>query len=204
MATFINRLDGHQDQAGAWDVLGAATGRLAFDVGANVGQAARVLAPHFATVIAMEPCKESFDILLEESAPNVVPIMAAVSSQTGSVELTESAYSITTGQLTTGGGLAWGASLGTRSVDSVTVDDLIAHYGRPDFVKIDVEGHEVEVLRGWTAAHDCSVLIEVHRAEHEEPVRDLWGNPLRKLSHNRNVGPMAFKNHFWLTSQGVH
>lgn len=200
----INRLDDHRDQAGAWDVMCDARGHLAFNIGANIGQAARVLAPNFATVIAMEPCRESFEILLEESAPNVVPIMAAVSAQAGSVELTESAFSITTGQLTTGPGLAWGATLGVRSVDSVTVDDMVDHYGRPDFVNIDTEGHEVEVLRGWSRPHDCQVLIEVHRADNEDEVRDLWGGPLRKLSHHRSVGSTAFNNHFWLTTAGTH
>ncbi len=198
----ITRLDDHQDQAGAWDVLAAQHGHLAFNIGANIGQAAKVLAPNFGTVVALEPCKESFDILLVESAPNVVPIMAAVSSQTGSVELTESAYSISTGQLTTGPGLSWGATLGTRSVDSVTVDDLIAHYGEPDFVNVDTEGHEVAVLEGWSEPH-CEVLIEVHAAKNERLVRDLWGGPLRKLEHNPRVGRTAYVNHFWLTSVGA-
>lgn len=177
-------------------------GRLAFNIGANIGQAARVLAPNFRTVVALEPCKESFDILLEESAPNVLPIMAAVSAETGSVELTESADSIATGQLTTGSGLSWGAALGTRSVDSVTIDDLVAHYGQPDFVNVDTEGHEVAVMEGWTR-RKCEALIECHREEHEELVRLLYGAPLRRLSHAKPVAENTRRNHYWLTSVGA-
>ena len=43
------------------------------------------------------------------------------------------------------GGVRW------RTVEAVrltTLDDLIAHHGRPAFCKIDVEGYEAEVLRG--------------------------------------------------------
>jgi len=36
----------------------------------------------------------------------------------------------------------------TKSVTTITVDDLIDHYGLPFFIKIDVEGHELAVLRG--------------------------------------------------------
>ena len=111
-------------------------------------------------------------------------------------------FSISTGQLTTGTGLAWGATLGTRSVDSITVDDLVEHYGKPDFVKVDTENHEVFVMQGWTNP-SCDVLIEIHHASNEAPVRELYGRPLRKLVHDRRVGRVAYFHHFWLTSVGA-
>ena len=199
----INRLDHHRDQAGAWEVMSTVTGHLAFNIGANIGQAARVLAPNFSTVIALEPCKESFDILLVESAPNVVCLPVAVSAESGTVTLTESADAIRTGQLTTGSALAWGAPIGERTVEAVTVNDLIAHYGRPDFVNVDVEGHEVMVLEGWTGPHTCDVLIEVHAERNEELIRNLWGGSLRRLSHAPNVPSGTRLNHYWLTSVGA-
>ncbi len=198
----INRLDGHRDQAGAWDVMGAVRGHLAFNVGANIGQAAHVLAPNFGEVIALEPCQESFDILLVETAPNVVCLPIAASDHVGVVTLTEMAYAISTGQLTTGEGLAWGAPVGERDIECTTIDALIGHYGAPDFVNLDTEGHEVMVLQGWTG-HHCEVLIEVHAAANEALVRNLWGTPLRKLTHDPSVGEMALNEHFWLTSVGA-
>jgi hypothetical protein len=35
-----------------------------------------------------------------------------------------------------------------RLVETTTIDELIAQYGVPFFVKIDVEGHEISTLRG--------------------------------------------------------
>ncbi len=199
MAT-IKRLDDHRDQAGAWDIMSSVTGRVAFNVGGNIGQAARVLAPNFHTVVSLEPCQESFDILLVESAPNVVCLPVAVSDHVGIVELTESANSIKTGQLTTGAALSWGETVGTREVECTTVDELARHYGLPDFVNVDVEGHEVAVLEGWTCNRP-QVLIEVHRAENEYAVRELWGQPLRKLQHDPTLVPEPLRRqHFWMSN----
>lgn len=196
----IVRLDSHKDQAGAWDVIEHARGELAFNVGANIGQAARVLARNFTRVVALEPCAESFEILAEEMPDNVTPLNVAASSYTGQVRLTESARSITTGQLTTGRGLAWGAPVGTRMVDCVTLDDLIGEYGAPDFVNVDTEGHEVEVLEGWSQRPRPTTLIEVHRAEHDFKVRQLFGEPLRELRHAESVGAHTRANHWWVTN----
>lgn len=195
----ITRLDDHKDQAGAWDVLEAASGKLALDVGANIGQSTAVLAAHFDRVVALEPCVESFAILDAEMSDNVERLGFAASAFCGELRLTESARSIATGQLTTGSGLAWGKTIGERLVPSVTLDQLILTYGQPDFVKIDTEGHEVEVLRGWTGPK-CSVLIEVHSANNEAECRSLMGVPLRKLTHDPAVGEMALREHFWLTN----
>ena len=43
-------------------------------------------------------------------------------------------------------------------VDVVTLDDLISRYGLPTFVKIDVEGYELEALRGLSVPVDVLSL----------------------------------------------
>ncbi len=37
---------------------------------------------------------------------------------------------------------------GSQTVDVTTLDDLISRYGRPAFIKMDVEGYEYEALKG--------------------------------------------------------
>jgi FkbM family methyltransferase len=202
----ITRLDEHRDQRG-WDILETASGDLAFDIGANIGQSTRVLARNFAVVVALEPCAESFAILDEEMDKNVVCLPCAASDHDGHLTLDEAATSIRTGQLVTGPGLPmWGQRVGRRKVRAVTLDSLLLTYGVPDFVKVDVEGAECLVLAGGRrlfAEHHPAVHIEVHRAENEELVRALLpGYDLTKLTHGPYVrqGGEVHRNHFWMVS----
>jgi hypothetical protein len=70
-------------------------------------------------------------------------------------------------------GYAWAPP---REVPVTCLDELIEQHGVPAFLKIDVEGLEVEVLKGltqpvpcvsyefngefWEAARDCAVMLE--------------------------------------------
>lgn len=202
----IFRLDDHKDQAGAWDVLEAAQGELAYDIGANVGQSTKVLSAGFKKVIAFEPCLESWEILQVEAPANVLPIMLAVSSVDGEIVLEEHSVSIGTGQLTKGDGLHWGHKVGSRVVPSLTLDTLVNHYGMPDFVKIDTEGSEVEIVRGGmkTLAEVEHLIIEVHHAGNEKPIRGMLPmHHFKKLEHNMRISSPIRQNHFWLVSRGA-
>ena len=75
--------------------------------------------------------------------------------------------------------------MGNRSgsgidVDMTTIDDLCAAEDlRPDFIMIDVEGFEVEVLEGAsrTLRHRPALLIEVHphqMGHFDKTVEQLW------------------------------
>jgi FkbM family methyltransferase len=172
-AKMVNR--GMQDSPAWWDLLGAQKGRLLFDVGANVGQAAHHMAPNFERVVSFEPCDESFEILEAERPSNVTPVKRAVSNIDGFIFLNESANSIKDGSLTTGSGrLTWGVNVGMRGVPAVTLNTVAAEYGTPNVVKVDVEGHEVKVLEGASDLFGySSFFVEMHGRELEAPVREL-------------------------------
>ena len=198
----MNRLDDHEDMRRAWDALGSYSGALAFNVGANIGQAAKVLAGNFERVISFEPCQESYRILADESPANVIAVPAALTDHEGTVTLTESAYSITTGQLTTGSGLAWGEKVGERSVACSTVDAEVELYGVPDLIQVDTEGHEVPVIQGALATiseHHPHLLIEVHRKEHEGQIKEMCpGYTWDVLHYNDRRDRLTGFNHFWM------
>lgn len=201
--SMVHRLDGHYDQAGAWDVLADAKGELAFDIGANIGQSTKVLAKGFKKVVAFEPCQESFDILACEAPTNVTPVQIAVWSSTGDVELEEHTTSIATGQLTNGDGLHWGPKVGSRRVACRTLNKLVEDFGLPDFVKIDTEGSEVEIVIGGlqTLQRIPHMIIEVHAAENEAKIRNYLPRRWEKLEHDLRVGSPTRVNHFWLVSK---
>ena len=145
--------------------LAAQSGRLAFDVGANIGQAALVLAARFARVVSFEPALETVVELDRTRPDNVTIVPAAVSHADGLVALDETADGIRHGMLTSGEHPRWGAWLARRVVPAVTVDTAVVWFGPPDVVKVDTEGHELAVLDGaprLIADRSAVWLVEVH------------------------------------------
>ncbi len=111
--------------------------RTALDIGAHVGLWARGLTEKFETVIAFEPCDE-FSQLLEHNAPKVKTIhRVALGDKEGSVKMVIAPDNT-------------GSTHVERGADGVTPMLPLDHFQLTDvdFVKIDVEGFELEVIRG--------------------------------------------------------
>lgn len=176
---------------------------LAFDVGGNIGQAAKLLSRVADRVISFEPVGQSVAAAREEKDPKGVVCQCAVSDHDGTVTLYIAQRSRLSGQLVSFEGLHWGDIEGSLEVRCFTLDTLAEVFGPPDMVKIDVEGHELLVLAG--AAHTIAevqpwMCVEVHAQEHEAPVREmLAGYDLRKVEHEHLAPRSPIRtNHFWL------
>jgi FkbM family methyltransferase len=135
-------------------------GDLVFDVGAHVGTRARAMRAAGARVIALEP-QALFarylrltlprDITLVEAAVGGAEAMAemSVSSRHPTVSSLETAFVDKAGGAPGFGHVDWDSR---ETVRLVTLDGLIARHGMPRYVKIDVEGYELEVLAGLSRA----------------------------------------------------
>ena len=144
-----------------------APGDLVFDVGAHVGTRARAMRAAGAQVVALEPqglfarylrMTLPRDITLLEAAVGGAEAMAemSVSSRHPTVSSLETAFVDTAGDAPGFGHVDWDSR---ETVRLVTLDGLIARHGMPRYVKIDVEGYELEVLAGLSQAPEM-VSIE--------------------------------------------
>ena len=143
---------------------GCKKGDLVFDIGANIGHKTDIFLRLGAQVLAAEPDKINQEILRQNFLnyrlvrKPVVIVGKAVSDKIGSrvmwVEEPGSAKNTLNPK--------WVETLRTDEsrfgkiiefdtkveVETTTLEELVRSYGRPFYIKIDVEGHEASVLRG--------------------------------------------------------
>jgi FkbM family methyltransferase len=144
-------------------------GNLVFDVGANVGEYTEVFLELGAQVVAVEP-NPSCASLLEQIRPRervVVKRAALGNTQSESILHVCDLDGLSTmspdwlgvaQNLPKLAGRDWSRSI---KVPVTTLDALITEYGRPQFIKIDVEGYEHAVLSGLSRLPTC-LSFEYH------------------------------------------
>lgn len=133
-----------------------AQGQQAFDIGANTGLYSRAMLDLVGPgggVHAFEPNPELAQALASDAAPNLTVRAAAVSD----VETDDREFFLDTREGMMGvassfarlGDLHAAGKVRPIRVGSVTVDGVCAREGlAPALIKIDTEGHELEVIRG--------------------------------------------------------
>ncbi len=131
-------------------------GARAFDIGAHVGNRSRALRRAGARVVAVEP-QAPFTGFLRRTLPRDIALVeAAVGARAAVAEMAVSRLHPTVSSLTPDFATAAGRLPGVglvawdqrQPVTVTTLDALAEIHGQPDFIKIDVEGFEAEVLAG--------------------------------------------------------
>lgn len=133
---------------------------LVFDIGANLGNRTQPFFNIGAKVVAVEPQKECRKILKKKfgNKIEIVPVglgeteevkdFFVANAHTISSFSTEWIESVKEGRFKD---YTWAKPI---KMQLTTLDKLIKKYGIPKFIKIDVEGYELEVLKGLTYAVD--------------------------------------------------
>jgi len=173
-------------------------GEVVVDVGAHIGLYTLVAARSGARVIAIEPVPSNFEILKGNvelnrfSNVNAIPI--AISNSKGRRTLYLSGMGDTaTSSLEDGwtSKVEHNAARQAIEVPCVSLDDLMVSISLDslDWLKIDVEGHEVRVLEGGSATlrRTKRLILEVSRGNERSCMAHLTKAGLHVASVERGV-----------------
>lgn len=140
-------------------------GDRAFDVGSHLGYFGILMATAVGAageVVCFEPdpglhqaLEDNVERNRERMAASVSVVRLAIGASPGRTSFETGGHS-TRGRLNAGGGV---------EVDVITLDEAAERYGVPRFVKVDVEGGELDVLTGAAgvvAAGTTAFGIEIH------------------------------------------
>ncbi|MBF0249125.1 MAG: FkbM family methyltransferase [Alphaproteobacteria bacterium] len=149
--------------------------RVAVDAGANKGVYTYWLERLSRHVHAFEPNPKMFDVLRRGAGPNATVHYAALSDTTGQLALRipETGKGRYSNQGASLNHDKVGERYGEVMVDTFRLDDQ--NLGPVGFLKIDVEGHEMEVLDGarQTIERDRpALLIEMEQKHTKRPIED--------------------------------
>ena len=171
--------------------------KLIFDIGANGGSKAIIFSYLADQIISVEPSPGAVQILRQrfERRPNVVVVESGVGAQAGAAEfyMFDDADACNTFSLKWKDSLSASAAAEIRSqkdvkktidVSIVTLDKLIGRYGVPDYIKIDVEGYELNVIKGLSTSVPI-VSFECNLPEFEAETIECISRLTRLLSGAR-------------------
>lgn len=148
-----------------------ATGDVVFDIGANFGLYTKILAEAVGpkgTVYSFEPVPQTYDVLVRNlrraGLDHVQPLCYAASDVTGTALISIPTYA-------DGSDNMYGATLEQADgstglqISTLRLDERFADLSQLNVVKLDVEGHEPQVLEGMRsviARHYPAFLIEIN------------------------------------------
>jgi FkbM family methyltransferase len=149
------------------------TGMVCYDLGASIGYMSLLMAHCGASqVFSFEPAPHAAGVLAQQAAANKwthrikhVPLAVSDCAKTVTFSLTDNAYGSRIGEF----------GQQHMTVQCTTLDTFAAEHGYPDFIKMDVEGEEVSVLRGATAVlrRKPTLCIEIHGREQAIGVSEI-------------------------------
>ena len=168
------------------------------DVGANIGISTLAFA-HIASkgrVIAFEPSSRNFTLLLSNieanGLTNVSAVKAALSNVESTVTLLEDPEFMAGNRMNAEAGASSGES---EDVEAVTLDAEVSRHRlqRIDLIKIDVEGHERQVLEGASSTLEkfrppCVIEFNSYTLVYHQHVA-----PMDFLTYLQGIFPKVFR-----------
>jgi FkbM family methyltransferase len=165
---------------------------LLFDIGAHYGIFSLAAVHAGGKAVAVEPSPAAAQMIsiqaaINGCAENIQVVRAAVSSEGGTMGLLSSGV-FSDGYFRVASNRPTSELIQTPTL---TIDELTQQFGPPTHIKIDVEGHEMAVLRGGRIAiarHSPILFLEVHN----EMAESEGGDPGAVLDELARIGYNTF------------
>ncbi|MGE5400253.1 MAG: FkbM family methyltransferase [Ignavibacteriales bacterium] len=152
-------------------------GTTILDVGGAVGNTAKLFAKNFPKnrILVFEPIKETYEKLKDATSafPNITPVNKAVGNMTGSTKINQ-ANRITSSSIldikAESNSAVFSDTLikkGEETIEITTLDSTVPGDARVGILKIDVQGYELEVLKGATNTLSRTAVVVLELNNHE-------------------------------------
>jgi len=172
-----------------------------FDVGANRGEKTQIFLNLGASVVCIDPepsCARLLQRRFASYSQRIVVLCTALASREGDatmfVHQSGSGYNTLDPQWAAKVSGEAGRDPASITVETRTLDALIRSFGRPDYIKIDVEGYEADVLSGL---HQRIPLITF-----EVNLPDFARQGMECIEILASLDPHAHFNYFVSCAQG--
>jgi FkbM family methyltransferase len=167
--------------------------KLVFDIGANRGNMTSFFIEHSEKVVCFEPNQELLSHI-QNRFSSMIDTRIFLDSRGLSDKEETKTFKISNADTISTFSEDWiNNSRFTGSynwdklveVKTTTIDKIIDEYGVPDFIKIDVEGYELEVIKGLTKLLDSTTFSFEWVEEQYEKMKEIY-------EHLNNIGYMNF------------
>ena len=190
---------------------------IVFDVGASVGDKTAIFARLANRVVSIEPSPAAVALLQRRFAHN--PKVTIVAKGVGDSDKTAQFNVFDAADAYNTFSQKWAAALSrpdgkvnrpskvTYSVMNIpmtTLEQLINAHGAPDYIKIDVEGYELPVIKGLSKSAPL-ISFECNLPEFKDETKEIIGllsncSPKAVYNFTTTEPPRAFASPSWLDS----
>lgn len=194
------------DPTAIMSIISSFKGKTAFDIGANDGEVTDILLKNFDLVIAFEPQPEFYRRLTEKYQGNhrVVVLDYALSDNIDNPKeyaIRRNSQNQFTSPVNSFLIKQWGEVISTATPPTMTIDIYTEQTGlRPDFMKIDTEGAEYDIIRGgfhYLISALPRLFIEIHSEENGRKIQSLLPDlKVVRHPHYRKDSEEYLNHHF--------